>query len=141
MRIKAIIAVLTVCLLFPILTLAEDVLIIGNPSIKPSSLSKNDVKYIFLGKKRSWDNGDHITFALHKKPEIQEAFLHKYLKKNPYQFKNYWKQQVLTGKDAAPRSFKSDQEVVKFIAETKGAIGYVSAGAKLDDVKMISVNH
>jgi hypothetical protein len=38
-----------------------------------------------------------------------------------------------------PKSFASDAEIVKFVAATKGAIGYVSAGAEGAGVKTLAV--
>jgi hypothetical protein len=43
------------------------------------------------------------------------------------------------GKGAQPKAFGSDDEVVRYVARTKGAIGYVSGGADLDGVKKLHV--
>jgi hypothetical protein len=47
---------------------------------------------------------------------------------------------VFTGKGSMPKSFASDAEILKYVAKTPGAIGYVSAGADAAGVKKIAVN-
>ncbi len=139
MRINVIIAAIVACLLFPVLALAGEVVIIGNSSVSTSSLSQEDVSYIFLGKKRIWEDGERITFAIQKKSDTHDEFLKQYVKKTPTQFSNYWKKQIFTGKGSSPHAVNTDQEMLKFVAETKGAVGYVSSGTSLNNVKTISV--
>jgi ABC-type phosphate transport system substrate-binding protein len=54
----------------------------------------------------------------------------------------YWQRQLLspTGGARLPTVKGSDAEVLVYVAKTKGAVGYVSAGAALSsDVKAVSV--
>jgi ABC-type phosphate transport system substrate-binding protein len=46
---------------------------------------------------------------------------------------------VSSGKGAMPKMFASDAEVVAYVRNTKGAIGYVSAGAITEGVKVLDV--
>lgn len=139
MKIRVIIAAVVAIMLAPALSSAGNVILISNPSVQISTLSKQDVGFIFLGKKKDWDDGAKIFFAIQKDSQSHRDFLKNYIHKNPPHFSNYWKKQVFTGKGTWPRSFDSDQEMVKFIAETKGAIGYVSDQVNLANVKTISV--
>ncbi len=51
MKIRVIATTLVAVILIPILSVAGDVVFIGNPSIPVSELSKHDIKSIFLGSK------------------------------------------------------------------------------------------
>jgi hypothetical protein len=54
----------------------------------------------------------------------------------------YWQRQLLSPASGArlPTVKGSDEEVLVYVAKTKGAVGYVSAGATLpSDVKAVSV--
>lgn len=135
---------ITVFLLFialpaPAITLANDVVIITNEGVPTQTLSRDDIKQIFLGKKTTWDNGEKIIFAVQDRTEASDLFLKKYILKSAYQFDIYWKKQVFTGKGRTPRSFSSDQELVQFVSQTHGAIGYVSSGVDIGKTKNILV--
>ncbi len=139
MRIRAIVATAVFLFALPALSAAGNIILICNPSAATSVLSKKDVGYIFLGKRTTWNNRDKITFAIQKESPIHEIFLKKFVNKTPIQFANFWKKQIFTGKGSLPKSFSSDQEMIKFISETKGAIGYVSAESDLKNVNPISI--
>lgn len=140
MKPKAIIAyILFTVLLSPALSFADDAVVIANKNVPSSTLSSDDIKQIFLGNKTSWDNGDKIVFVVQDRTDTADAFLKAYIRKSASQYDNYWKKQVFTGKGKAPKSFSSDQELAEFVANTPGAIGYVSSGANANDTKTISV--
>lgn len=139
MKTKVIIALMAVIMLSPILSLAGDVVIICNPSVKVSTLGKSDVNNIFLGRKSTWDDGTSIVFAIQKDLDVHKSFLDGFMDKTPSQFVLFWKKIVFTGKGSSPQTVDNDLEMIKFVGETKGAIGYVSAKAGLENVKNISV--
>jgi ABC-type phosphate transport system substrate-binding protein len=133
--------VLWAALSLPILTSAEEtVVVIANKGAPVDSLSRDEIKKIFLVKKTQWDNGDKIEFVTLKQGPIHNAFLKKFLQKTPSQFQKYFRALVFTGKGIAPRSFDSEAEVVRFVAATKGAFGYVSPAAATVSVKVLGIN-
>lgn len=140
MRIRIFIASIVIVMWIPAMAVAGDVVFIGNNLNPESRLSKQEVQYIFLGQKREWSDSSKIVFAVQSIGAVHDSFLEKFIGKSGFQFTNYWKKQVFTGKGAPPRSFQNDEEMIKFVSETRGAIGYVSSGTKLENVKTISVN-
>jgi hypothetical protein len=46
---------------------------------------------------------------------------------------------AITGKVSMPKAFNSDAEVIAYVAKTRGAIGYVSASAGTEGVKVLDV--
>lgn len=140
MKTRAIFAfILLTALLSPVLSLADGAVIIANKDVPSSALSSDDVKQIFLGNKTAWDNGDKIVFVVQDRTKTADVFLKTYVKKSSSQYDNFWKKQVFTGKGKAPQSFSSDQELVEFVANTPGAIGYISSDANSTNVKTIAV--
>ncbi len=121
-------------------TFAGDVVLVCHKSVPEDSLTRRDIKNIFLGKKTEWADSQKIVFVTLKGSEAHEFFLREYLGKTMFQYANYWKKQLFTGKGRPPRSFDTDTELIKYVANTKGAIGYVSSGADRDSVKVVSVN-
>ena len=139
MRIKLFVLAMVVLTLLPALAAAGDVVVIVNPSVAASSLSKQDVSNIYQGKKSTWDDGSKIVFVVLKGSAAHEQFLTAYVGKTDTQFDTFWKKQVFTGQGSPPQAFDSDQAMIDFVAKTSGAIGYVSAGAKVANVKTITV--
>ncbi len=119
---------------------AGDIVIIANKNVAESSLSGEDVKNIFLAKKKKWGSGQAIDFVVLKGGAVQEGFLKQYAKKTPSQFKRYFKTLVFTGKGKPPKSFATEKELAGYVSATEGAIGYVSSGAASGSVKTIQVN-
>jgi hypothetical protein len=55
------------------------------------------------------------------------------------QISSYWQVLVFSGRDVPPRTLKSDADVLQFVQDNPGAVGYVSEGAPLAGVKTITV--
>ena len=53
--------------------------------------------------------------------------------------KEYWLQAIFSGRGVPPPEVDSDDQVVKFVLQTPGAIGYVSADAPLGGAKIVPV--
>jgi ABC-type phosphate transport system substrate-binding protein len=114
------------------------VVVVAHPSVGVSDVSAADLKEIFLGNKTSVGGAD-VQPVLAESGVAHEAFLKDYVGKSPAALKNHFKSLVFTGKGSMPKSFGSDAEIVKYVAATKGAIGYVSSGAEGAGVKTIAV--
>jgi len=117
---------------------AADVKVIANPSVAASTVSAGDVKDVFLLDKDSL-GGSHVEPVLAKGGPTHEAFLKEYLGKNDAALQAFYRSLVFTGKGSMPKALASDADVVAYVAKTKGAVGYVSAGASTDGVKTLQV--
>ena len=139
MKIRLILAAIVAIWLVPAFSMAQDVIPIGNSSVKVSSLTQREITNIFMGKKIAWDDKTKIVLFFQKDPIVHNAFLKKYIHKNNFIFERLWKRLVFTGKVKLPKYLESDTEMIEHVSTTKGAIGYVSAGTRLDNVKTITV--
>ena len=77
--------------------------------------------------------------VLEKGGTAHEAFVKEYLGKNDSALQTYYRSLVFTGKASMPKTVAADADVVAYVAKTKGAIGYVSAGASTAGVKTLDV--
>ncbi len=68
-----------------------------------------------------------------------QRFLKEYLGQNDDALQNYYRSLVFTGKGSMPKTLPSDEEVVAYVARTRGAIGYVSSTARVEGVKTLAV--
>ena len=110
--------------------------IIANLNVGLESLDPEEIKNIFLGKKTKWEDGNPITFVLLSDQAVHETFLKKYIDFTPRQFSRYWRGLLFAGKGSCPKTL-SEAEVLQFVAQTEGAIGYVLKSN--DRVKTITV--
>eukprot|EP00767_Chilomastix_cuspidata_P007817 gnl/Chilomastix_cuspidata/8673.p2 GENE.gnl/Chilomastix_cuspidata/8673~~gnl/Chilomastix_cuspidata/8673.p2 ORF type:complete len:142 (+),score=6.68 gnl/Chilomastix_cuspidata/8673:61-486(+) len=117
---------------------AQEILVVVNKGVPESSLSKDELKRIYLGKMSRWNNGDKVNFCLIK-TDLLEDFTNQYLGYTAVNYFKYWKKLVFTGKGSMPPFYDKDENVVNFVANTKGAIGFVPSDSNTDSVKVINV--
>ena len=117
----------------------QDVKIIVHQKVPAVRLDQNMIQRIFLGKTRNWDDGSAIVLAILKNGSVHDAFLKNLIKRNPNQFRGYWNKAIFTGTGTFPKTFSDESEMLKFVAETPGAIGYVSEKIIDAEVKVITV--
>jgi len=53
--------------------------------------------------------------------------------------KSYWQQQIFSGRDVPPVEKSSDAQVVAFVKQNPGAIGYVAEGTDTAGTKVVTV--
>ncbi len=118
---------------------ASGPVVIVNEGVDVASLDSKALRYIFLGKKTSWNgNGRIVPVALEVGP-VHKQFLKTYVRKTPSQFSTHWKRMTFTGKAEEIRTFRSEADLVSFVASHPGAIGYVSSSASVQGAKVLTV--
>ncbi len=122
----------------PAASVFAKITIISNPDLQISSLRAIDVERIFLRKKKTIA-GRVIKIAVQKDKTLHSEFVHSYVRKTPKQFKRYYKKMIFTGKGKPPRKIDNDAAMLRWVAATPGAIGYVSEGTVDNMVQIIAV--
>jgi ABC-type phosphate transport system substrate-binding protein len=119
--------------------LAGEVKVIANSSVTASTISADELKGVFLVTKTALSDGSHVEPVLEKSGATHESFVKEYLGKSDSALQTYYRSLVFTGKASMPKTLGADSEVVAYVAKTKGAIGYVGAGASTAGVKTLEV--
>jgi len=114
------------------------VIVIANPSVKTSDVSKNDLKDVFTGASTSL-GGSNVVPILLKAGTAHEEFLQAYIGKNDTAYRAGWRSLVFSGQATMPKSLDGDGAVVEFVAHNAGAIGYIGKGTPHEGVKVLSV--
>ncbi|PCJ56090.1 MAG: hypothetical protein COA79_19915 [Planctomycetota bacterium] len=112
---------------------SQEVILIAHKDIGFDTIKSKDVKYIFLGKIRKL-KGVKINPVTIKSGDVHDRFLDLYIKRNSRQYSKFWKKILFTGKGKPPKSFKTEAELIKYVASTPGAIGYISKLDKAEGV-------
>ncbi|MCU0287473.1 MAG: hypothetical protein MUF15_13900 [Acidobacteria bacterium] len=99
--------------------------IIANQGVQVFELKEKDIRDIYTGVKKMWDTGGKVTITILEDSELHKQFLEEYVNKTPIQFRNFWREKVFTGEGENPKAFKNEASLIEFIANNRGAIGYI----------------
>lgn len=108
------------------------------------NLTKEEISNLFLKKLTRWKKTSELVYPvdLLENSPVREQFSKKIHGKKIAAIKAYWQQQIFSGREIPPLEKKSDQEVLKYIEQKAGAIGYVSTSANITqcEVKVIEIS-
>ena len=116
------------------------VIVIANPSVKASAVSKNDLKDVFTGAATALPGGGNVVPILLKAGTVHEEFLQAYIGKNDTAYRAGWRSLVFSGQASMPKSVEDDGAAVAFVAHNPGAIGYIDKGSPHEGVKVLEVH-
>lgn len=114
------------------------VAVIVNKSVPVSSLNSAKVEDIYSLTTKTWDNGTKIVVFDQKADNNVKSSFYSFVGKSAAEMKKVWMRVQLSGEGKAPEALSSDDEVIKKVASTPGAIGYVSADKVTGDVKVVA---
>ena len=115
---------LVIIVLLPTLARAEGYLL-ANIGGRGRVVSREEVRSMYLNHKPKWPSGLRVKLAILADGKAREDFLRLYVGKNSARFTRYWRRQLFTGRGVPPVEFASQDEMVNFLRNTPGAIGFV----------------
>jgi ABC-type phosphate transport system substrate-binding protein len=114
--------------------------IVVHPDNPITSVERAFLRKAYLKKALEWPGGEGIRpVDLSTKFPVRERFTHDVLKKTPAQLKNYWNQQIFSGKAVPPHEVGSTADLIEYVIASPGAVGYLPAGADPGEAKVIEV--
>jgi hypothetical protein len=106
--------------------------IVVNPSVQGTNVRRADLANVFLKTARWGDGTWAIPVDQSGASYVREAFSTSVLQMPVTAVVQYWQRQILTNGNArVPAVKSSEQDVLEFVAKTRGAVAYVSLGATL----------
>lgn len=124
----------------PVSAQPETMYVFVNVNVPDNTLTQSDLQNIYLGKKEKWGNSQSINFTALNSGTCQENFIKQFVERTPFQFQNYWKKQIFTGKGQPPRGFDSETSLIDYVSRTSGAIGYSCSPPDSGKVKILTIN-
>lgn len=116
---------------------SAEVSVIVNPA-NADTFDAKKIKRIYLGKIKTFANGDKVTVLTLEDGAPETAQFHQSaLKKSNSQFKAYWSKMAFTGKGTPPKDISSSADMINAIKSDTSAIGFVDSSAVTGDVKVI----
>lgn len=131
-RVRALLAVVAALAGRPAGSAAQapaSVVVIVNATVPARSLTRAEVRRIFLLRERFWSDGQSLAPVNGPAGSpLRESFSRAVLGGSTQSFATYWNDLYFHG-TAPPPTLESEQAVLLYVARTAGAIGYVSDGA------------
>lgn len=114
-----------------------EIVVVVNP-LGPDSLTKAQIKKLYLGQAKKLPNGEVVkVYELPKQSRLHKDFHALVTGRTPAQVNAYWSKQVFTGLAKAPEVVSSKQLLRRKIARNKNAIGYLDVTDVDDSVKVV----
>jgi ABC-type phosphate transport system substrate-binding protein len=112
--------------------------VIVHPENPVSELNREFLADAFLKRTTRWGSGETLRPVDQRSTSaVRQRFSDSVLHRSVAAVKNFWQQRIFSGRDLPPPELESDEAVVSYVVNHRGAIGYVSGNAKLDKAKPI----
>lgn len=104
---------------------AEDIVVIGHPSLPMTDAVT--LQRLYAGRVVSLNEQPALPLNLAAGDPIRRDFLETVLGQSEEQYTGYWLVRRYVGKGAPPQELSSVEEMIRKVASTPGAVGYVPA--------------
>jgi ABC-type phosphate transport system substrate-binding protein len=118
----------------PAMVASQDFKIVINEANSTSSITKANLSDCFMKQAATytWISGHPlIPVDQAASSQTRKAFSTEIHGRDVNAVKSFWQRQIFTGKAAPPQEKASDDEVLAFVRENPGAVGYVAGNAVL----------
>ena len=134
------VSLLAICALWPIVAGSPGYAqesgrfkVIVNASNPTAEMPRKQVERVFLKKLEKWPNGFRITVVDQNVNEpARKAFSEEVLRKASSAVEAYWTKLIFSGMGSPPLKLATDAEIMSFVGNNVGSIGYVSGNTRLD---------
>jgi ABC-type phosphate transport system substrate-binding protein len=115
-----------------------DVVVVVSAKCAVSTLNRDQITDIFLGKTARFPDGaSAVPIDQAEGSPARDEFYAKFANKSPAQVKAHWTKIIFTGRGQPPKSVANSVEVRKLIAANPQAISYIERSAVDSTVKVI----
>lgn len=116
---------------------AQSADVVVNPEVKASTLDKNALKDIFLGKTAYWEGGQAVSIIV--LTDKTDAALQETTGMSASQFKTHWQRLTFSGRGKQPKEADSAEKLMALVASTKGAVALIPSGTPLQGGKKLEI--
>lgn len=114
--------------------------VIVNPQVNTVQLNVNQLRAIFSLRVRNWANGQPIrVVVLDAKHPGSLPFVREILNMLPHQLHRQWDRVIYSGLGQGPTIVPDEQAMLRHIANTPGAIGFISGATEYDNVQVLDI--
>lgn len=122
----------------PLLAADAQLYVIAHKEVALERLSPERLTQIFLRQQQHWPDGQPIQpIDLREGLSLRAAFYNQITGRSLGQLRAFWARQSFTGLGLPPRQADSEEELLRWVQATPGAIGYVSRRPAVPGVKVL----
>lgn len=115
-------------------------LVICHPDSITTTVERSFLRDVFLKKVSSWPTGQRVyPIDLAPNSPTRRLFSETVLNRPVEAVRSYWQQHIFSGRDLPPPEVDSESEVIRYVHEHAGAVGYLSADSSAAGVKVLTV--
>lgn len=103
----------------------SELVIIGNSKTVFSELNTRLISRIYTGRVIEIEGVYMMPVNSTQKTDLRNRFLEKYLSQDENEYSAYWTVRRFIGKGTPPKEFASVTDIITYVGETPGAIGYI----------------
>ena len=109
-----------------------DFKVVVNVANTVTEIDVGDLSRIFLKQTASWPDGSEtMPVEIAPDTELRKEFSEAVHGRTAAAIKSYWQRQIFSGKGTPPVEFSSEEDLLLFVSEIPGAVGYVSDSTPL----------
>ena len=113
------------------------VAVVAHKSVPVDSISKSELLDLYTGETSIWRDGEPVVvFDLKERGKTRKTF-YKFLGMASSRIKSIWLKRMLLGEADPPQSLKSEEELLRKVSTTKGAIGFLDRSKPNGKVKIL----
>jgi len=114
--------------------------VIVNKTVAVDSIDKETLRAVMSMRLRVWADGTPVhVFVLPDRHPAHQRFSKRILSLFPHQLRRTWDRLVYTGIGQAPTELQNPQEMLRQVATTPGAIGYIDKEMIDDSVRQLTI--
>jgi hypothetical protein len=117
----------------------DEIVVIVNKANPAGALSRDELRPIFQMTKSEWSDGTRAEpVNLPGNDSIRHQFDAAVLRLNPDNVVRYWIDRKIRGGERPPRGLASEGAALRFVARSRGGVGYMRASAADGTVKVVA---
>lgn len=113
--------------------------VIVNDSIVEEQISRSAVRAVFTVRLQRLSDQRLQVFVLDNDHPTHAQFTRQVLGVFPYQLREAWKRATFSGTGSSPTVLSSEDEMLRRVASTAGAIGYLTSPVAHPDVRVLAI--
>jgi len=126
-----------ICLLIWATNSGAQVVVIAHKSVSMDTIKKSALLDFYTCDIKKWSDGQPVIVLDLKSPSDVKTAFYNYLGRSSSRMKSVWLKKLLSGEGEPPEALNSEEELLKKVAATAGAIGFVSKANVRKDVKLL----
>ncbi len=113
------------------------VAVVAHKSVPVKQLSKSELFDIYAGETQLWEGDLPIQVYDLKSQEDTKKMFYRFIGKSISRMKSIWMVNMLSGEGDPPKTVVNEEEMIKLILETPGAIGYLPKALVHDSLNVL----